>query len=124
VAATATAGAHCSITAEAACTAGVWGGANSTCRSVDCPAACACDWDHSGRVDGADFFAFFNDWHAGNADFNNDGVTDQQDLIDFAACVRNPPADCTGGSGGGGLHIAPVSSTTTPVHAATGANPG
>jgi hypothetical protein len=124
VAATTTAGAHCSITTQAGCTGGTFGGADSTCRSANCPAACACDWDHSGHVDAADFFAFFNDWHAGHADFNGDGVTNQQDLIDFANCVANPPADC---GGGGGLHTNPghtSGTTTTPVNHATGAQNG
>ncbi len=114
IAATATAGPRCAIGTAGACTTagGTYGGDNSTCRGANCPTACACDWDHSGRLDANDFFVFFNNWHAGNADFNGDGVTNQQDLIDFASCFRNPPTGCTRvAPPGGGPILAPIGAT-------------
>lgn len=45
--------------------------------------SCPADWDHSGAVNSADFFAFVGSFFAGNADFNGDGATNSQDFFDF-----------------------------------------
>ncbi|MGE3109111.1 MAG: GC-type dockerin domain-anchored protein [Phycisphaerales bacterium] len=51
---------------------------------VTAPAgACIADWDHSGTVTSADFFAFLADFFNGIADVNNDGVVNTQDFFDF-----------------------------------------
>lgn len=46
---------------------------------------CAADFDHSGAVNSADFFAFLNEFFAGSAgaDFNHSGAVDSQDFFDF-----------------------------------------
>ena len=115
IAATTTAGAHCTIGTAAACTTanGTYGGDNSTCRSANCPAACACDWDHSGSLNQFDFFAFINDFLAGHGDFNGDGATNQQDITDFLSCFHNPPAGCAGGGHPGPIMKQPDAGLTT-----------
>ncbi|MFZ4574498.1 MAG: hypothetical protein ACOYN0_08880, partial [Phycisphaerales bacterium] len=40
-------------------------------RFVPFAPACPADWDNANGVDGDDVIAFFADWDAGNADFNN-----------------------------------------------------
>jgi hypothetical protein len=101
IAATATIGARCTVGTAAACTAaaGTYGGDASTCRSANCPTSCPCDWDHSGLLNEHDAFAFLNDYLAGSADFNGDGVTNTQDLTDFRSCFYHPPAGCIRGRG-------------------------
>jgi hypothetical protein len=93
-------GARCFVGSSTACTdaGGTYGGDNSTCRTAGCPAACACDWDHSGALTPGDFHAFFHDFIMGNADFDGDGDTDRDDLTAFIACAQSPA-----GCGGGGI---------------------
>jgi hypothetical protein len=55
---------------------------------------CPCDWDHSGTVNSQDFFAFINDFFAGNADYNGSGATNSQDYFDFLNCFFEPPDGC------------------------------
>jgi hypothetical protein len=43
------------------------------------------DWDLSGLVDSADFFAFLDEFLEGAGEFNNDGVVNSQDFFDFLA---------------------------------------
>jgi hypothetical protein len=51
--------------------------------SISCGGHCPADWDMSGAVNSADFFAFVLDFFAGNADFNHSGETNSQDFFDF-----------------------------------------
>jgi hypothetical protein len=79
----------CSQLAPALCAAagGTFSGLGTTCATPGvCGPPCPCDWDHSGSRDTADFFAFLNDFFAGNADFNHSGATDSQDFFDFVIC--------------------------------------
>ena len=103
IAASAAAGAHCTVGTQAACTTagGTYGGDQSTCVSANCPTSCPCDWNHDGVLSTADVLLFITDWLAGNADFNNDGVTNNVDLAAFLDCFMNPPTGCVKGHGGG-----------------------
>jgi hypothetical protein len=47
---------------------------------------CACDWDESGLVDSQDFMEFLADFFESEADFDGDGVTNSQDFFDFLGC--------------------------------------
>lgn len=53
--------------------------------TIDDAMPCPADWNNSGNVDSADFFAFLGDFFAANADFNADKVTDSRDFFDFLA---------------------------------------
>ncbi len=53
---------------------------------IGAPSACPCDWDGTGGVNSADFFAFLADFFDGNADFNRSGATDSGDFFDFLVC--------------------------------------
>ncbi len=103
IAATTTHGAFCRVGTAAACTTagGTYGGDASTCRSANCPTSCACDWDRNGFLNNGDWFAFMNDWLAGNGDFNGDGTTDRQDVLDFQSCYNAAPAGCVRSGHGG-----------------------
>jgi hypothetical protein len=48
---------------------------------------CPADFDHSGAVNSADFFAFLNAFfaNASSADINHSGLVDSQDFFDFLA---------------------------------------
>jgi hypothetical protein len=65
------------------------GGAMSATGSgnltISCGGSCPADWDMSGLVNSADFFAFLLDFFAGHADFNHSGETNSQDFFDFLA---------------------------------------
>lgn len=58
--------------------------------SADCP----CDLNLDGMTDTLDTMAFADAYGMGDADFNGDGVTDYQDLLDFLACYFDPTGNC------------------------------
>lgn len=57
---------------------------------------CACDFDGSGAVNSADFFAFLTAFftEAPPADFNNDSVINSADFFDFLTCFFTLPDGC------------------------------
>lgn len=62
---------------------------------IDLPFFCDCDLDRDGDLTDADSAAFLEAFADGDADYNNDGTTNIQDLLDFFACFF----DTTGGCG-------------------------
>ncbi|MFZ4573511.1 MAG: S8 family serine peptidase [Phycisphaerales bacterium] len=50
---------------------------------LDANHACPADWNQDGVLDENDMMAFFEDWDVSDADFNRDGGTDGDDLIAF-----------------------------------------
>ncbi len=55
---------------------------------------CPCDLDMDGALTDADLMDFFDGFGLGDADFNNDGVTDFLDFLDFLACFNDPTGNC------------------------------
>jgi uncharacterized membrane protein len=70
---------------EALCTAreGTYQGDSTTCDAAECPQPCRADWDMDGLLNSNDFFAFLEDYFAGEADFNQSGVTNSDDYFAF-----------------------------------------
>ena len=57
---------------------------------------CPCDFDASGMINSADFFAFITSFLnlENDGDFNADGHIDSSDFFDFLSCFFGPPPAC------------------------------
>jgi hypothetical protein len=55
---------------------------------------CPCDIDLDGAVTDADLALFLQNYAAGDADFNMDGITDFFDFLDFNACYSDQSGNC------------------------------
>ena len=74
---------------------GTYLGDGADCAS--CLSNCPCDWNGDGRLTNADLYAFTQDYFAGHADFNHDGVTNEADFMEFTSCMLQPPPPCRAG---------------------------
>jgi len=66
--------------------AGQWLGEGTGCSAFLCPRLCACDWTGDGILYVEDIFTFMSDFSAGQADYNADGLTNDDDIRDMGEC--------------------------------------
>jgi hypothetical protein len=62
--------------------------------NIDLPVFCDCDLNRDGTIDGVDSAAFLDAFAMGDADYNGDGVTSTDDLLDFLACFFDTSGGC------------------------------
>jgi hypothetical protein len=79
---------YCQVTTQGDCAdiGGVWN-TSQGCTATFCGGTCPCDWDRNGFVNINDLFSFLNAFLLGLGDFNEDGVTTEDDARAFIGCL-------------------------------------